>query len=135
MRSMCGADAGCLAINYWILNHNLRNQHIRNAQAITIYESNGRLALLEDDFAEFYKVRSLSASLSLSLSLSLARSLARSFSPSFSLSPSRALSLSAAPPLLPLASHALFVPELHVLFFSTYLSPRMTFPIPLSLPR
>ncbi|KAJ1484326.1 SAC3/GANP/Nin1/mts3/eIF-3 p25 family-domain-containing protein, partial [Baffinella frigidus] len=41
------------------VRQDLHIQHIRNAQAITIYESNGRLALLEDDFAEFYKAMTI----------------------------------------------------------------------------
>lgn len=57
------ADWEWITDQFKAIRQDLHIQHIRNANAVSIYEVNARLALLEDDFAEFYKIQSYLAGL------------------------------------------------------------------------
>ena len=52
------ADWEWISDQFKAIRQDMVIQHIRSASAVTVYETNGRLALLQQDYPEFYKVQS-----------------------------------------------------------------------------
>jgi hypothetical protein len=52
------ADWEWISDQFKAIRQDMVIQHIRSANAVTVYETNGRLALQEQDYPEFYKVQS-----------------------------------------------------------------------------
>lgn len=52
------ADWEWISDQFKAIRQDMVIQHIRSANAITVYETNGRLALQEHDYPEFYKIQS-----------------------------------------------------------------------------
>jgi len=52
------ADWEWISDQFKAIRQDMVIQHIRNANSVLIYESNGRLAMQEHDFGEFYKIQS-----------------------------------------------------------------------------
>ena len=52
------ADWEWISDQFKAIRQDMVIQHIRNANSVLVYESNGRLAMQEHDFGEFYKIQS-----------------------------------------------------------------------------